>query len=107
MSWGRRGSSGGGLAVLHVEERLRIDRRRIRLSGRCRCPLVRRNSRRNRRRGPLPGAGGGEQMAGARRLGFLCDALLLRIGGRRSWTRRGNLRIEDGAAEVSWKRRPE
>src|SRR5262252_1520877 len=72
----------GGLAILHVEKRLGIERRNIRLSGWCRDLLVRSGSR--RRRGLLPRAGGGEQAAGARRFGFLRDALLFGVDGCRA-----------------------
>src|SRR5215471_395302 len=43
----------GGLAVLHVEKRLRVDWRTFRLSPWCCCLLVDRRGDRGRRRGPL------------------------------------------------------
>src|SRR6266436_2013648 len=91
----------GRLAVLHVEKRLRIERRCICLSGWCRCLLVRRRNRRGR--GSLPRTGGGEQMAGARSLGFLRDALLFGVDGSRA----RYLRAEHRPAEIARQGRTE
>src|SRR6516164_7831396 len=93
------------LAVLHIEERVGIDGWRIRPSGWWNRSFFGGGARyHGRRRDVLPGAGRGEQMAGARGFIFLRAALLLGINRHRRRTR--NLRVEHGAAEVAWQRRP-